>query len=258
MLRRKVFIMFIVAGEWTVCAGCHEQTAIATHAAQVSSSAAVPINEPRRAPRNGTHARSNRSDTPRQAFLATYNNPEEGISFRYPRNYVLEEGEVEEHSFFLERQEDLDGEDPGVKLLATVLIPEDAYPNTTFEHGSLQLMISEAETENSCPATRAMETAGKDSPAVTEQGIVLHWNGQETEIAGTKVLQRTYAGYSRGTCYQFRLTVAAEASTDPDGFNKAADVVRIMKQLENVALSSHFSAKSPAAPGENSTQADRL
>lgn len=258
MLRSRVFIMFILAGEWAACTGCRERTAIAKHAAQVSSSAAFPINEPRRAPRISTHARSNRGDAPRQAFLATYNNPEEGISFRYPRNYSLEEGEVEEHSFFLERQEDLDGEDPGVKLLATVLIPEDAYPNTTFEHGSLQLMISEAETENSCPATRAVETAGNNSRAVTEQGIVLHWNGQETEIAGTKVLQRNYAGYSQGTCYQFRLTVAAEESTDPDGFNKAADVVRIMKQLENVALSSHFSAKSPAAPGENSTQADRL
>jgi hypothetical protein len=165
---------------------------------------------------------------------------------------------VEEHSFFLQRQEDLDTEQPGTKLLATVLIPEDAYPNTTFAHGSLQLTISEAETENACRAMSTPEGTGKGSQTTTEQGTVLHWSGEETEIAGTKILQRQYAGYSQGICYRLRLTVAAEELTDPDDFHRAADMVRIMKQLENIAASLHFSAKSPATPGEITTQADRL
>jgi hypothetical protein len=260
MLRRNVFIVFIGAVEWVASAGCRGQAAIATHAGhvQVGTSATVPVNEPRPTLRNGAHARPHRSDAPRQSFLSTYNNPEEGISFRYPRNYSLEEGEVEEHSFFLQRQEELDSEQPGTKLLATVLIPEDAYPNTTFEHGSLQLTISEAETENTCQEMSVSEGSGNGSQTVTAQGIVLHWIGQETEVAGTKILQRQYAAYSQGTCYQFRLTVAAEELTDPDGFYRAADMFRIMKQLENIAASSHFSAKSPAAPAEISSQADRL
>jgi hypothetical protein len=263
MLRRDVFIVFIVliaAVEWVASAGCREQAAIATHAvqAQTGSSAAVPINEHRHATRNGTHPRPSRSDALHQSFQSTYNNPEEGVSFRYPRNYFLEEGEVQEHSFFLQRQEDLDSEQPGAKLVATILIPEDAYPNTTFEHGSLQLTIRDAETGNGCTEMSAVETTRNDSRAVTEQGIVLRWSEQETEIAGTKILQRQYAGYSQGTCYQFRLTVAAEELTDPDGFNKAADMVRIMKQLESIVASSHFSARPPAPPAEISSQADRL
>ena len=32
-----------------------------------------------------------------RGFVSTYRNREDGISFGYPRNYVLEEGEVEEH-----------------------------------------------------------------------------------------------------------------------------------------------------------------
>jgi hypothetical protein len=260
MLRRKLCIVFIAAAEWMASAGCREQAAISTHAgqAQVSSSAAVPNNEYRPATRNGTRARPSRSDAQHQSFLSTYNNPEEGISFRYPRNYSLEEGEVEEHSFFLKRQEELDSEQLGTKLLVTVLIPEDAYPKTTFEHGSLQLTIREAETEKGCQEMSAEETSGNGSRTATEQGMVLHWSGQEAEVGGTKILQRQYAGYSQGTCYQFRLTVAAEASSHPDGFNRNADMVRIMKQLENIVASSHFSAKIPTPPAEISTQVDRL
>src|SRR5437660_1059992 len=73
--------------------------------------------------------------TRRELSISTYNNPAYGVSFRYPRNYGLEEGNVQEHSYFLKRQEELSIEQPGATLIATVLIPEDAYPNTTFEHG---------------------------------------------------------------------------------------------------------------------------
>src|SRR5260370_41776582 len=61
---------------------------------------------------------------PRESFLATYRNPEQGIAFRYPRYYALEEGDLEEHSFFLKRQPDLAIGQPGAKLLATLPIPE--------------------------------------------------------------------------------------------------------------------------------------
>src|SRR5258708_33549659 len=96
------------------------------------------------------HASPLHKDAPHESFLSTYHNPEEGISFRYPRNYSLEEGDVQESSFFLKRQNDLNSEQPGATLLATVLIPEDGYPNTTFEHGSLQLVANETATEKDC------------------------------------------------------------------------------------------------------------
>jgi len=260
MLQRNLVVVLIAAAEWIGSVGCRGEAATSTRAvpAQAGLRAAVTVNEARQSPGNGTQARRPRSDAAHQSFLSTYNNPEAGISFRYPRNYSLEEGEVQEHSFFLQRQEELDSEQPGAKLLVTVLIPEDAYPNTTFEHGSLQLTISEVETENGCQEMSFAEMMRDTSSAATERGTVLRWSGQETEIAGTKILERNYAGYSQGTCYQFRLTVAAEGAADPDGFKRNADVMRIMKQLENIVASSHFAAKSPAPPAEISTEAGRL
>jgi len=260
MLRRNLVFAVIAAVEWIGSAGCRKEAARLPHTAQtqVSSGAAVPISEARQIPRHATHARPLRRDTPHESFLSTYNNPEEGISFRYPRNYSLEEGEIQERSFFLQRQEDLDGEQPGAKLLATVLIPEDGYPNTTFEHGSLQLAVNEAESEKGCLAVSEVGITGSGSRALTVQGVAFQWSGEETEIGGSKILQRKYAGYSQGTCYQFRLILAAEESPDPNGFTKNVDMVRIMKQLENVVASSRIFTKSALVPVEISKQTNRL
>src|SRR5712664_4918330 len=154
MLRHNLVFAVIAAVEWIGSAGCRGEAARIPHTAQTqaSSGPAVPINEARQIPRHSTDGRPLRRDTPHEAFLSTYNNPEEGISFRYPRNYYLKERDIQERSFFLQRQEDVDSEQPGAKLLATVLIPEDGYPNTTFEHGSLQLVVNEVESEKGCLA----------------------------------------------------------------------------------------------------------
>jgi hypothetical protein len=255
MLRRNFLYVLIAAVPWMGSAGCRGAASSAhTVQGQISSNAETPISDTRQTPRNVTHTRPLRRVTPHESFLSTYNNPEEGISFRYPRNYSLEEGDIQEHSFFLERQDDLDTDQPGAKLLVTVLIPEDGYPNTSFEHGSLQLTVNQAETESGCLEMSQVEAMGNGSRALTVEGMALHWSEQETEIAGTKILQREYAGYSHGTCYQFRLILAAEESLDPNGFAKAADLVRIMKHLESIVASLRISAKIAPRPVEISNQ----
>jgi hypothetical protein len=205
------------------------------------------------------HSDTPRRGTPREGFLSTYNNPEEGISFRYPRNYSLEEGDVQEHSFFLKKQEDLDTERPGATSVATILIPEDGYPNTTFEHGSLQLVIDESASAKSCRDSLITASSVKGSGTTTVQGVVFSWSEQETETGGAKLLDRTYTGYSQGTCYAFFLTVVAEEAPDPDGFKKPADTAKIMKQLEKIILSAQIFNKSVPPPAEiDEETADRL
>ena len=249
MLRHKLLLSVIAAVAWIGSTGCRGEAARLPSAAQtqVAPAAATAFRDARQIPRNASHARLGR-DTQHESFSAIYNNPEEGISFHYPRNYSLEEGDIQEHSFFLQRQEDLDTDQPGATLLATVLIPEDGYPNTTFTHGSVQLAVKQAETESSCLAMSEVEQRRNGPRALEAQGLTLHWSGQENEVAGTKILERNYAGYAQRTCYQFRLIVAAEdLAADPDGFTKNADLSRIMKHLERVVKSARTFVKSVPA-----------
>jgi hypothetical protein len=210
-------------------------------------------------PARPLHSDTPHRDTPREAFLSFYNNPQHGISFRYPRNYSLEEGDVQEHSFFLKKQEDLDIDQPGAQLVATVSIPEDGYPNTTFELGSLQLVVDQSANEKACRDSLIAGPTVNGSGTTTVQGVVFSWSEQETETGGTKILERTYTGYSRGTCYTFLLTVAAEEAPDPDGFKKPANTAKIMKQLEKIISSTEIFSKSVPPPPEVSEEtADRL
>jgi hypothetical protein len=219
-------------------------------------------------------ARTSPGEAHREAFLSTYNNPESGISFRYPRNYALEEGDVQERSFFLKTQEDLDLEQAGATLVATVLIPEDGYPNTTFEHGSLQLVTDESVSEKACRDGVTARPNAYGSGSVAVQGTAFFWSEEASETGGVKLMQRTYAGYSQGTCYEFLLTIAADETavheapepetrnyetTDPENFRKPADMAKIMKQLEKIVSSSQLFRKSLAPPPETTEEtADRL
>jgi hypothetical protein len=91
------------------------------------------------------------------------------------------------------------------------------------------------------------------------QGVAFWWRERESVTAGTKVLERAYAGYSLGTCYEFLLTVAAEDAPDPDGFKKPADMTKIMKHLEKIVASTQIFAKSATPSLEDSAELpDRL
>ncbi len=250
MLRHKLFIVLLAAVGSFELSGCGGEAARSAQA-QKSSAAAGPNKNTRQASLASSPARAARKEFAREATLSIYHNPEAGISFRYPRNFSLEEGDVQESSFFLKRQEDLDGEQPGATLIATVQIPEDGYPNTTFEHGSLQLVIHETGTEKTCREAHLVESGGNGARTTAIQGIVFRWNERESETAGTKIVERAYAGYSQATCYEFLLTVAAEEAPDPDGFRKPADINKIMKHLEKVVETLQIFTKSPRPPVES-------
>lgn len=181
--------------------------------------------------------RALRRESPREAFLVVYRNPDEGITFRYPRNFTLEEGEVQEHSYFLRSQEELEREQPGSELIATVLIPEDGYPNTTFEHGSLQLVVHEAETAAGCRAKPPAESEFKSGRLKTAEGLLFEWIEQSSTAAGTTLRERSYAAVSGGWCYEFYAAVAAREAPAAESLDKPADTGKILHQLEKIVVS---------------------
>ena len=178
------------------------------------------------------HPHTPRKEAHQESFLSTYNNPDNGVSFRYPKNYVLEEGDVQEHSYFLKTQEQLDSEEPGAELVATLLIPEDAYPNTTFEHGSVQMWVHEAEKSAACRSDA--DSSLQPSRVWTSGGLRFDVTEEDSSVGGTSLRQRHYAGLSGGVCYEFLVTVAADESTDAEGSVRAADTGKILRRLEKI------------------------
>jgi len=99
MLRRKLFIVLMVAVGSLGLTGCGGEAARSTQT-QTSSAGAGPNKNISQASLATRPARPSRKDFAREASLSTYHNPDEGISFRYPRNYSLEKGMCGRVRFF--------------------------------------------------------------------------------------------------------------------------------------------------------------
>jgi hypothetical protein len=239
MLSNKLFLMVSAGISVITVAGCWGDSARAQKLEGTSN--AAPIHGAQPLEMKHEHPRAPRYEHGRPGFLSTYRDPVEGISFRYPKNYLLEEGDVPEHSYFLKTQEALDMEQPGAELVMTVSAPEDGYPNTTFEHSSLQLVTNDIEAAG-CSADRDREVSRRGR-FTTGEGLKFDWAEQSSVVGGTEIRERHYSAPAGGRCYEFFATVAVAASAEADGFTKPADVEKIQRQLEKIIFTLRVATK---------------
>jgi hypothetical protein len=201
---------------------------------------------------------------PRDSAFALYHNPAYGVSFRYPRNYALdslgEDADAVAESPTLKTQQQFDAEQPGALLLATIEIPADSYPNTTFVEGHLQFAVNPPSTAESCRAL--VVPPDSDLPGATDQtiiqGIPFHWRDRGAITPDAIAAGRDYAGFSAGACYEFFLEVAAmppatqaPASAPASSLNSPtrlapADLPKILRPLEKTVSSLQFHPPAPA------------
>lgn len=183
----------------------------------------------------------------RESAFSTYASTEYGASFRYPRNYPLDEGpldEVTEDTPGLRNQAELEGEQPGAVLVATIAVPEDSFPNTTFAGGSVQLAVNRYLLEGGCqdyPVTRTGD-AKSASGTIRVDGVLFMWADSDQGEASTEYFERDYAGFANDTCYEFFVRVGVEPSSDSDQV-KPINQKKILGQLEKIVASAQLQPK---------------
>lgn len=199
----------------------------------------------------------------RESAFAVYRNPAYGISFEYPRDYSLQEGDLAEDSDIIENERLLQDQEPGSVLVATIQVPGDAYPRTTFAHGALQFVINPSWTAESCKAyvnstgyeMNSEKGIDADSDAsarwhkkglTTVEGISFGWRERATSSPDGESLERDYAGFANGTCYEFLLLVTADASSGDAEDIKPADTGKIMRQLAKIVATLRIFSKTEA------------
>jgi len=199
----------------------------------------------------------------RESAFSTYSSPEYGVAFRYPRNFALVEQkapvereasmevndsvesadsqeDAPEHSSGARSQAELESEEPGAVLVATVVVPDDAYPNTTFAGGSLQLAVNRYLTAGTCRRnliSRLGDSNGRRGSA-TIQGVEFAWADSDEGDASTEFFERDYAGFANGVCYELFLRVGVGAA-DEDG-TRPPDEKKILGHMEKIVSSLQF------------------
>jgi len=220
--RRSIALLLIISVVWL--SGCHS-----THAQDTPSQSLAAKPQPAQT-LVAKHA-------PRDSALSVYNNPTYGVSFRYPRNYSLDEALDSEDPSIMQAQRELPAQQPAATLVALVSIPPDAYPNTTFRSGTLQLAINPAVTPEVCRSFAVPLDEAYTFGTTSIQGVTFNWRQRGFAAMGTGTLNRDYAGYSNSTCYEFFLQIVTGSIPELDPGIKDADEVKIMHRLNKIVCS---------------------
>jgi len=215
-------------------AGCHSTRAASASAH--SSSSAAPA-----AARAGAASKH----PPRDSVFALYHNPTYGVSFRFPRNYAVEEQPGTDDSSLVRKQQELADAQPGSTLVVSVVIPGDAYPNTTFSEGFLQLAINPGVTQPACRSFAATSDGHGRTGITFVDSIPFYWREHVSAEAGTARTLRDYAGFSSGACYEFFLEVASTANAANDAPSSRPDVMKVLRPLEKIVSSLQIRPATP-------------
>jgi hypothetical protein len=246
MVRWKRFVLLVLVLSEGVAVGCSSKAASPQQPQKLEMKVGDTTAPIKQVGRVGKPA-------PRESGFSTYNVPEYGVTFHYPRNFALDEGAPEGVSGIRSREE-LEGEEPGAELVATVVVPDDAYPNTTFAGGSLQFAVNRYLTATGCRESLIARLGDSNGPAgsVTIQNVAFAWTEGDAGDAGTEFFERDYAGFANGTCYEFFLRVGVGSATDEEGV-RPADEKKILGNLEKIVASLQIQPKPVSVLDETPT-----
>jgi len=196
---------------------------------------------------------------PRESAFSTYSSAEYGVTFRYPRNYPLDEGpldEVTDQMPGLRNQAELEDEQPGAVLVATIAIADDSFPNTTFAGGSVQFAVNRYLPGGGCqdyPVTRTGD-AKSASGVITVSGVPFMWADSDQGEGDREYYERDYAGFANETCYEFFVRVGVEPSGDSEQA-KPVNQKKILGQLERIVASAQLQPKAVSILDRQSAKA---
>jgi len=194
-----------------------------------------------------------RKKTVRRApVTVAYADKASGVSFEYPRKYVLKTGDG--MSELMTSDGAMDFVQPGGIAIAAVTVPEGAYPKSDLASAFFDVSVNKTLTAEQCgqfggsqakettvsPAATSNPATGGDAPT---QPVVrptkLMIGDMELQSTGTtasagsgKEESKYYHVFENGACYEFAMKVATTGETDEGG--KAVDREEIFKRLGRI------------------------
>jgi len=182
----------------------------------------------------------------------SYQNSKYGISFRYPKNYVLTEDERHWPCEPQPTSKDEDSDEasqPWRVNVATVSMPKEAYPGTGFGEAFLDVSVNRVLTEETCIPDYSQSLRGSSKI----NNLRYTWTPWEGGVLnrGGGFSQSEYFTFANQKCYQITLYWDAVFSSDADGAPPilSADLVDVQRRLESILYTLQIHpVSSPIAP----------
>jgi hypothetical protein len=172
-----------------------------------------------------------------------YVDKDSGVSFRYPRKYVLKTGDAADE-LVSSNLAVMDFAQPGGVVTAAVAIPEGAYPKSDLVSAMFDVSVNKSLTEEQCsefsapqPDSATQGNTPASTAAPTSKLILGDMELTSAETLGSagsrKEESKYYHVFENGACYEFALKVAS-TGVDPDEGGKPVDRDEVLKKLETI------------------------
>jgi hypothetical protein len=164
-----------------------------------------------------------------------------GVSFDFPKNYVLHEGELSDMDRGLGYLGKIPMEfsAPGGVRLATIEVPRGAHPGTDFVNAFLTVSVLPNVTEAQCAEFASAEDDGTPWLNRKIDGIEFHGR-RESAAASMHQYSGTFLhGYAEESCYEIGYGIATAGYGAMDGVKKVNDegvLQKLDKILDSIAI----------------------
>jgi hypothetical protein len=167
-----------------------------------------------------------------------------GVSFRYPRKYMLKTGDAADE-LVSSNLAVMDFAQPGGVVTAAVKIPEGAYPKSDLISAMFDVSVNKSLTAAQCGEFSAPAPSDSATPANTPEQtgtsspklILGDLELTSAETVGSadarKEASKYYHVFENGACYEFALKVAT-TGVEPDEGGKPVDSDEVFKKLETI------------------------
>ena len=172
-----------------------------------------------------------------------YVDKDSGVSFRYPRKYVLKTDEAADE-LVSSNLAVMDFAQPGGVVTAAVAMPEGAYPKSDLVSAMFDVSVNKSLTAEQCgefsapQPDSAMQGSTPASTATPAPKLIvgdMELTSAETlgSADSRKEESKYYHVFENGACYEFALKVAT-TGVDPDEGGKPVDRDEVFNKLERI------------------------
>lgn len=253
-----IFAGLLIACSFAVgCSSDKPKTTSATNSPQIAPSAPpIATNVPVAAPLAETPAKPTRKRVVRKAPVTVkYEDEVSGISFRYPRRYVLKTGEDAEQ-LASSSTIPMNFVQPGGALMAAVTIPPAAFPKSDLLSAAFGVSVNRTMTAEQCAQFSTVQTGSasekntnpnsESAPKLILGDLELQSADSESNTSARKETTKYYHVFENGGCYEFALDVATTGA-EPDEGEKAIDRVEVFNRLEKILATVKINPVEPSA-----------
>jgi hypothetical protein len=176
----------------------------------------------------------------------TYSDANSGVSFLYPRKFVLASGDKAQPQLAAVSMNDvpMNFVQPGGVAVATVALPGSSYPGTDFASAFFNVNVNRSLSEQECAHFAFVDSRNADGEPVDAEKVKIGSTDMEmtSDFSASALKQaetQYYHSYENGVCYEYILGLGTAGYGTKDGVepvNRDEVFAKLEKILASVKI----------------------